>query len=64
MGHTKTYTKVVMSPTQYKSEINDPKLLIGKCVIVKITSIQKWHITGDIINYNPKLEEVRSDHFE
>ena len=40
------------------------KALIGKCVKIKVTSTHKWHISGHIIDANPKPVEVGADYFE
>lgn len=44
VGHTKAYAKVLIK--------KDPTLL-GKCVIVKVTGIHKWHVYGEVIDRNP-----------
>jgi len=36
--------------------------LLGKCIKVKITETFKWHITGNIIEREPKMPEVK-DYF-
>lgn len=72
MGHTKNYTKVVLDQTEevFGTVDINAEALIGKCVMVKVTETQKWHITGHIIDLNPgyaksdpsyfvKLEEAR-----
>lgn len=38
--------------------------LIGKCVKVFITSAQKWHISGHIIDASPEPEHAPVDYFE
>jgi hypothetical protein len=38
--------------------------LIGKCVKVFITSAQKWHISGHIVDASPKPEKAPANYFE
>ena len=57
VGHTKAYVKVLVK----KREDMD---LLGRQVIVKVTSTHKWHIVGDIIEYNPQPVPVDEDYFE
>lgn len=64
MGHTKTYTKVVLDQTSDVFGEVDPKSLIGKCVKVKITEAQKWHVAGYITDFKPEPERVPVDYFE
>ena len=37
MGHTKTYTKVVLNPTAEILADQPPDSLIGRCVLIKVT---------------------------
>jgi hypothetical protein len=65
MGHTKNYTKVVLDQTEEvfgTSDIN-AAALIGKCVMIKVTESQKWHITGHITNLNPGFEKSDPNYF-
>ena len=65
MGHTKTYTKVVLEQNSEALGTDQPAAaLIGKCVKVKITETYKWHIAGNIIDASPKPIEVGEDYFE
>ena len=59
MGHTKNYTKVVLDQNQATLGIDQPaQALIGKCVKIKVMETHKWHVTGHIIDANPKPVEV------
>jgi len=64
MGHTKSYTKVVLEPTKEVIGNQPAEALLGKCVKIMVTETQKWHITGYIIDANPTLEEAPADYFE
>lgn len=65
MGHTKQYTKVVLTQSADILGTDQPaKALVGKCVKIKVTGTHKWHITGYIIDANPKPIEVSEDYFE
>ena len=65
MGHTKSYTKVVIDQTPDSLGTDQPaEALIGKCVRVKILSSHKWHLSGKIIDAAPKPEKVPADYFE
>lgn len=45
MGHTKSYTKVVIDQTQECLGTDQPaKALIGKCIKIKVTQTHKWHV--------------------
>ena len=68
VGHTKAYAKVLIK--------KDPTLL-GKCVLVKVTGIHKWHVYGEVIDRNPvpikvdyyshfkgMIEEEKEEHSE
>lgn len=57
VGHTKGYVKVLIKKEQ---DID----LLGKQVIVKITSTHKWHIEGEITDINPPFVDVPEDYFE
>ena len=35
--------------------------LLGKQILVKITSVHKWHVTGDVINFEPEPLPVPND---
>lgn len=64
MGHTKTYTKVVLT-TNEESLAGQPAVsLISKCVKIKVTESHKWHITGYIIDVCPAQEDAPIDYFE
>ena len=60
MGHTKSYSKVVLSQDDetLKIDMQQVKALFGKCVKIKVTETHKWHISGHIIDVNPKPETV------
>lgn len=64
MGHTKAYTKVVLSQEIEIIGDQPAETLIGKCVKIKVTETHKWHISGYIIDAFPKLPEVPADYFE
>jgi hypothetical protein len=64
VGHTKTYTKVVLPQTQDCIGDQPAEALVGKCVKVKITESQKWHISGYITDFAPKPEKVPANYFE
>ena len=64
MGHTKSYTKVVLTPTKDIIGEQPAEALLGKCVKIMVTEAQKWHITGYIIDANPVLPEAPVDYFE
>ena len=38
--------------------------LIGKCVKIKVTETQKWHIAGYIIETQPSIPQAPTDYFE
>ena len=63
MGHTKTYTKVVLDQADLGTD-QPASALIGKCVKIQVTETHKWHISGKIIDASPKPVEVASDYFE
>eukprot|EP00347_Sterkiella_histriomuscorum_P012403 403368709 len=64
MGHTKSYTKVVINQDA-DSLANQPAAsLIGKCVKIHVTETHKWHISGYILDASPELPEVPVDYFE
>lgn len=64
MGHTKAYTKVVLNTSKEILGEQPPEAFIGKCVKIMVTEGQKWHISGYIIDANPKLIEAEKDYFE
>ena len=65
VGHTKTYTKVVLEQSEEVLGTDQPaKALVGKCVKILVTETHKWHISGKIIDANPKPIEVEDDYFE
>lgn len=64
MGHTKTYTKVVISQDPESLADQPAKSLIGKCVKIKVTETHKWHISGFITDVNPDIPEAPADYFE
>lgn len=65
MGHTKQYTKVVLTQSTDILGVDQPaQALIGKCVKIKVTGTHKWHISGYIIDAAPKPIEVSPDYFE
>ena len=64
MGHTKTYTKVVLEQSEEALAGQPAEALIGKCVKVFITEGQKWHISGKIIDASPEPERAPVDYFE
>lgn len=49
VGHTKSYVKVLVDKNED---------LLGKYAKVKITGIQKWHVLGHIVDYQPTLPSV------
>lgn len=57
VGHTKGYVKVLIKK---KPGVD----LLGEQVIVKVSSTHKWHIVGDVIEYNPKPAPIEEDYFE
>lgn len=65
MGHTKSYTKVVLDQTPETLGTDQPaRALIGKCVKVKVTETHKWHVSGIVIDANPPPVKVSEDYFE
>mgnify|MGYP006893286104 CR=1 FL=1 len=64
MGHTKSYTKVVLTQSQEILRDQPAKALIGKCVKIKVTETHKWHVSGFIIDANPPAPQVPADYFE
>lgn len=51
MGHTKSYTKVVLDQTAECLGVDQPaRALVGKCVKIKVLETHKWHIAGKIID--------------
>jgi len=64
MGHTKSYTKVVLTPTKEIIGDQPAEALLGKCVKIMVTEAQKWHVSGYIIDANPVLPEAPVDYFE
>jgi len=53
MGHTKSYTKVVINQDSESLSGQPAESLIGKCVKIHVTETQKWHITGYILDASP-----------
>ena len=65
MGHTKTYTKVVLNQDPKVLGTEQPaQALIGKCVKIKVTETHKWHISGHVIDASPAPVTVATDYFE
>jgi len=62
VGHTKTYTKVVIAQDALGGQ--PAQALIGKCVKVKVVETTKWHIAGYVIDANPRIPEAPADYFE
>lgn len=57
VGHTKGYVKVLIKK---KPDLD----LLGTQVIAKIVSTHKWHIVGEVINYEPEYAPVDEKYFE
>ena len=65
MGHTKTYTKVVLDQNPATLGTDQPaSALIGKCVKIKVTETHKWHVSGVVIDASPAALRVPEDYFE
>jgi len=65
MGHTKTYTKVVLNQDPKTLGTDQPAgALVGKCVRIKVTETHKWHISGHVIDASPAPVTVSEDYFE
>mmetsp|Transcript_26433 Transcript_26433/g.19818 ORF Transcript_26433/g.19818 Transcript_26433/m.19818 type:complete len:118 (+) Transcript_26433:335-688(+) len=56
MGHTKSYTKVVLDSASCSILEHSPEALIGRCIKIKVVEACKWHITGDIIDASVQTE--------
>ena len=64
MGHTKSYTKVVLEQTEAVLGTDQPALaLVGKCIKVKITGTHKWHVSGVVVDLNPAPVKVSPYYF-
>lgn len=57
VGHTKGYVKVLIK----KKEGLD---MLGEQVIVKVTSTHKWHVVGEVLDYNPEPLKIEDNYFE
>ena len=56
IAHNKSYVKVL---------IKRDDSLLGKQVLVKVNSAQKWHVEGEVIDRSPKTIKVNfNDHFK
>lgn len=55
LGHTKSYTKVVLNQDEASLAGQPAAALLGKVVEVKITETHKWHISGYITNATPHI---------
>ncbi len=64
MGHTKTYTKVVIDQTAESLGGQPASALIGKCVKIKVTETHKWHIAGYVLETQPEIPKAPKDYFE
>ena len=65
MGHTKTYTKVVLDQDPKTLGTDQPaSALVGKCVKILVTQVHKWHISGHVIDASPAPVVVPEDYFE
>jgi threonylcarbamoyladenosine tRNA methylthiotransferase CDKAL1 len=63
LGHTKSYTKVVLDQNAESLSGQPAAALIGRVVKVKVTETQKWHITGHIIDANPEVPHVKAEEY-
>ena len=64
MGHTKSYTKVVLlTDKETLGTDQPPEALIGKCVKIKVTDTHKWHVAGHVIDLAPEPIKVSADYF-
>jgi hypothetical protein len=61
LGHTKSYTKVVLSQDDATLAGQPAAALLGKVIEVKITETHKWHISGFITNVAPKVPHPASN---
>ena len=64
MGHTKSYTKVVINQDAECLAGQPAESLIGKCVKIQVTETHKWHVTGYIVDAAPQVPEAPADYFE
>ena len=57
VGHTKGYVKVLIK--------KEPGMdMLGKQVIVKVISTHKWHVVGEVTEFEPEAEPIPQDYFE
>ena len=61
LGHTKSYTKVVLNQDDATLAGQPAAALLGKVIEVKITETHKWHISGFITNVAPKVPHPASN---
>ena len=61
LGHTKSYTKVVINQDEASLGGQPAEALLGRVIEVKVTETHKWHISGHIINANPKVPHPASN---
>ena len=60
MGHTKV---VIPIDRETLGTDQPPAALVGKCVLIKITTTHKWHVSGVVIDLQPKPITVGDDFF-
>jgi hypothetical protein len=60
LGHTKSYTKVVLDQNAESLSGQPAAALIGRVVKIKVTETHKWHISGHIIDANPNIPHVEA----
>ena len=61
LGHTKSYTKVVINQDEASLGGQPAEALLGRVIEVKVTETHKWHISGHITNANPKVPQPASN---
>ncbi len=55
LGHTKSYTKVVLDQDDQALGGQPASSLIGKVIEIKVTETHKWHISGHVTNASPVI---------
>ena len=60
LGHTKSYTKVVLDQNAESLSGQPAAALVGRVVKIKVTETHKWHISGHIIDANPTIPHVEA----
>jgi len=60
LGHTKSYTKVVIDQDTLPED-QPAAALLGKVIEIRVTETHKWHITGTVTNLNPVIPHIKDN---